>query len=590
MPTTRHILTLCTAVFLAPLSAFAQGSSSSSNSEIRQQTQQQPSSSSAARTRRAEAAGAAVTLETNEALFTVATGLNACGYDDDLANSNPVRIEIRADVEAAIQASPAAAKSRQALCNYMSEHQLNDFGRQVAQYVSLGLYLSPPPALAPTADQLDMPPDALQVVNVLPLLRTFAEDTALHSIWIKHRPEYEAITARVHDPLTRIILDANIYIRVPVSTYDGRTFQVLVEPMLAPSAPNARIYATDYDIVTSPDTAGNIRLEQVRHLYLHYAIEPLVYSSASSMQRLTPLLKPVQAAPLEFIYKSDIVALLTECLIKAIEARTMDTGFTPPAKPKTRNVRAEEVQYNAALGVYERQAEQVRRRQVDLDMRQGWVLTDYFYGQMAQREHDSASLKEEMGEMVYGMDVGREQHHDEQIAFLPEGSGEFVRRVRPQPTGMMLAEELMMKGDLDGARDLAQKALTDPKQDHAEAEFVVARVELMEGDPETSLAGLKDVLATSKNPRTLAWAHIYLGRLLDIKTPPERTEAIAEYKAATNVPGVQPDARAAAQAGLKTAFIVPKTTHTEEEPVDPTGKAEKDAYKPDEPDPPAKPH
>ena len=283
--TTHRLLALCSVMILAGAGASGQNtptssssSSSSGNGAIRQTPQ-----SSSARVRQAEAAGAAVTLETSEAMFDVATGLNACGYDDDLANSSPVRGEVRADVEAAVQASPLAAQSRDALCKYMQEHELNDRGRQIAQFVSLGLYLAPPPALTLDADQLDMPPDALQVVNILPLLRTFTEQAELHSIWMKHRPEYEAITNRVHDPLTRIILDANIYIRIPVSTYDGRRFQVLVEPMLAPNTPNARIYATDYDIVTSPDAKGDIRMEQVRHLYLHYAIEPLVYSSALSM-------------------------------------------------------------------------------------------------------------------------------------------------------------------------------------------------------------------------------------------------------------------------------------------------------------------
>jgi hypothetical protein len=35
----------------------------------------------------------------------------------------------------------------------------------------------------------------------------------------------------------------------------------------------------------------------------------------------------VREAPLEFRYRSDTVALTVECLIKAIEARTMDTGI-----------------------------------------------------------------------------------------------------------------------------------------------------------------------------------------------------------------------------------------------------------------------
>ena len=579
---------LCCLLATGSVAAGQDSSSSSSGANPGRQE-----SSSGPRARKAEAAGAAVTLETSEALFDLAAGLNACGYDDDLADSAPVRAEVRGDLKAAAAAYPQARAGQEKLCLYLREHALSDRGRELAQYVSLGLYLAPPPALTITVEQTDMPPDALNVVNVLPLLRTFAETSQLHAIWVKHRAEYEAITNRVHDPLTQMILNTNIYLRVPVSSYDGRRFLVLVEPMLAPSEPNARIYATDYDIVTSPNAQGAIRMEQVRHLYLHYDIEPLVYARAQSVTRMTPLLKQVQNAPLEFVYKSDIVALMTECLIKAVEVRTMDVGLGQPQKPTGSRARVDLARYDADESVYQRDAEAIRRKQVDLEMRQGWVLVDYFYGQMAAREHDSSGLREDMGEMVYGMDVGREQHHDQQIQFLPEGSGELVRRVRSAPTGMMLAEKMMMEGDLDGARALADKALKDPNQDHAEAEFVEARLALMEGDPITSMAGFEEVVHTSRNPHTLAWAHIYKGRLYDTKSPPERTHAVAEYKLALAVPGVQEEARTAAQHGVQVAFEVPRTVHQEEDPVDVTGKAEKEAYKPDaeetEPKKPAPP-
>ena len=102
----------------------------------------------------------------------------------------------------------------------------------------------------------------------------------------------------------------------------------------------------------------------------------------------------------------------------------------------------------------------------------------------------------------------------------------------------------------------------------------------MENDPKDSESGFQEVLAASKNPRTVAWSHIYLGRLYDTKVPAERARAVGQYKAALAVPGVGADARAAAEKGLKTAFEVPRVVHTEEEPVDPSGKAEKEAYKP----------
>ncbi len=522
-----------------------------------------------------------ITLESNESLFDVAVALNACGYDADLADSSPIRAEVRADVAAAVAGSAKAKTAQDAVCKYIQEHQLSDKGRDVAQYVSLGLYLGPPPALNPIADETEMPPDALGVVNILPLLKTFADAVSLHVIWQKHHAEYEAITDRLHKPVTDLVFGTNIYLKIPISSYEDHRLLILIEPMLAPNEPNARIYTSDYIVVTSPTAAGAVRMDQIRHTYLHYTIEPLVYAKAASMVRLQPLLKPVAEAPLEFVYKTDVVALVTECLIKAIEARRMDTGFSPPAKPTGPKDRQADAQYTDHLAVYDRDSEQVRRKQVDLDMRQGWVLTEYFYNELVQLEHQPEGLNEYMGQMVYGMDVGREQHHDQQIAFLPEGSSEYVRRAPRTPTGLMLAEKDMYEGKLDDADEIADKALADPKQDYAQALYLKARVILMQGDPETSMTDLQEVVKTAKDPHTEAWAHVYLGRLYDTKEPTERSAAVTEYKAALTIPGVPPDARAAANKGLATPFSVPKVTHEEEEPLDPSGKAEKQNYKPE---------
>ncbi len=531
-----------------------------------------------------EAGGAAITLETSESLFDLAAALNACGYDAGLANSLPVRAQVRADMDAALAESALARQSRDALCGYVREHELSNPGRALAQYISLALYLSPPPELKPIAEQTEMPPDALGVINVLPLLRDFADKLDLHSLWLKHRPEYTEIVDRVHDPMTRMILATNIYLKIPVSSYDGRRLLILIEPMLSPNTPNARIYASDYDIVTSPDLSGAIKLDQIRHLYLQYVLDPLVYARAQSITRLNPLLKPVQEAPIEFLFKSDVLALVTECMIKAIEARTLDAG-PAPVKPTGSRARVDLARYDEELTSYDRQAEVLRRKQVELDMRQGWVLTDYFYGQFAALEHNPEGLSESMGEMVYGMDVDRVRHQAEQIQFLPQSSTDFVIRVRPAPTGLMLAEKKLLEGDLDGAESLADRSLADPHQDHGDALFIKARVNLLQSDPKDALEEFEEVAHTAHNPHTLAWAHIYLGRLYDAKQPTERQHALTEYHAALSVPGLTPDAKAAAETGLKTPYAVPRIARQQEqeEPLDPTGKKEKESYKPDPP-------
>ncbi len=539
-----------------------------------------------------EATGSAVTLETSESLFDLATALNACGYDSDLEASAPIRKQVRDEITQALASGSAAARDhRDALCAYIRDHTLNDPGQNIAQYISLSLYLNPPPQLTPSAGETELPPDATQVVNILPLLRSFSEDVNLHALWITHRNDYEDLVKLVHDPMTKAILNTNIYLKMPVSSYDGRRFMVLLEPMLAPATTNARIYGNDYIVVVSPSGSplGQVHMDQIRHTYLHYMVEPLVYARASAMDRLLPLLKTVQDAPLDFNYKSDVAALITECLIKAIEAHTMDVGVPKPQRPTQIRQRADMIAYDANVAAWEKEAEVVRKKQVDLNMRQGYVLAGYFYDKLGQMERDGVSLREDIAEMVYGMDVDREVHAARQIAFLPEGSNDFVKRAPRQLKGMDLAEMKLMKGDTAGAEEMADDALKANPND-ARANYLAGRIELIHGDPNAAMEHLNKTLTLTKDPRTLAWTHIYLGRLYDIaRNPdnpdqehPERPKAIAEYKAALAVRDAQPDTRDAAEKGLKEPFLLPKRTQPNEddEPLDPRGKAEKEAYRP----------
>ncbi len=540
-----------------------------------------------------EAGGSAFTLETSEPLFTLAAALNACGYDAGLNESDPVRLKVREQMNQELAASAAARDARDAVCVFIRQHALTDTGREVAQYISLALYLTPAPELAPSVDILDLPPEAAPVVEILPLLRAFADAVHLHAIWIADRPEYEALIEGIHDPLTKVVLDTNIFLRLPVSTYDGRRFLVLLEPMLAPEETNARYNGADSVVVVSPraGTPDTVPMDLIRHAYLHFLIEPLIYTRTSSINRLLPLLKPVQKAPLEFIYKSDIVALVTECLIKAVEAQTMDVGIPLPVKPGSLRERVDQERYVAEMSAYDRQAEEVRRRRVDLDMRQGWVLVDYFYGALGQMQKEGTSIKDNMGQMVYGMDVERERGHDQKIDFLPTGSGGDVIRHTPRPlSGLDLAESKLMKGDLDGAGELADAALkANPA--NPQALYLLGRIDLMQGDPDGALDHLTQTVKLSHDPRTVAWAHIYLGRMYDIAQTPQRDKALAEYRAALANRDSQPDTKAAAERGIQQPFALPKRAATssdqqenaapaDEAPLDPTGKAEKEAYRP----------
>jgi len=380
---------------------------------------------------------------------------------------------------------------------------------------------------------------------------------------------------------------------------------VLLEPMLAPSETNARYNGIDSVVVVSPraDPLDAVPMDLIRHTYLHYTIEPLVYARATAMNRLNPLLKPELKAPVEFIYRINIGALLTECLIKAVEAHTMDVGFAKPVKPAGLRDRYEQGQFDAEMSAYDRKAEVVRRAKVDLDLRQGWAMTDYFYGELTRMEKEGTGLQEFIGQIIFGMDVDAERHREEKIVFLPEGSagdhtyGDALRRTPRPLAGLDLAERKLVQGDLDAASELADNALKTDSA-NAQAHFLLGRIDLIQGDADGALEHLSQTVQLSHDPRTIAWAHIYLGRMYDIERDPDnpdaikpqREKALAEYRAALANRDSQTDTKDAAERGIKQPFTLPKRTArssdeernppTDDPPLDPTGKAEKQAYKP----------
>ena len=70
-------------------------------------------------------------------------------------------------------------------------------------------------------------------------------------------------------------------------------------------------------------------MDQVHHAYLHYLIDPMVGRFAANLNTLDPVLDAVKLAPMDESFKSDPVLLVTECVIRAVEARTLDGGKAP---------------------------------------------------------------------------------------------------------------------------------------------------------------------------------------------------------------------------------------------------------------------
>ncbi len=465
-----------------------------------------------------------VALDSNETLFSVFTALNSCGYDSELDISSAVRSQVRQEVAKEVQSSEAARAAREPLCAFVSDHNPND----TSQYVSLALNLTAPP-FGPKVKEADLPPDANYVVGFIPLLQGFYDKAGLHAIWLRHKTEYDALIERYHDPLSKMLLSTDLYLKLPLSGYLGRQFTVYLEPMGAPGQINARNYGSDYFIVVSPSNGAGLKIDEIRHTYLHYVLDPLALKRANTMARLSVLLPLVQKAPLDENFKKDISLLMTESLIRAIEARRLGSGKASDAQ---------------------------RMQLVNDDMREGFILTRYFYDQLVEFEKTSVGLRDAYPDWLYYLNVDREKKRASEIQFASKAAPEVVRASKGgKPQLLVTAEKQLEAGDLQSAQKLAQQALDQKEGDPGRAFFILARAATMNRDMAGARNYFERTLQVAHEPSVVAWSHIYLGRIFDLQE--ERDAAVDHYRAALAVNDAAPEVKAAAQRGLQAPYEPP---------------------------------
>ena len=477
-----------------------------------------------------------VLLDNSETLFTVLAAVNACGYDQALDVSDPMRREVRGEVARAIAANADTAAVTGEMCKYYQEHQASDPSRELAQYVSLALYLDGPPNFAPKAKEAEMPPDAVRILGLGPMLSAFYEKAKVHEIWLRHHGQYQELIERYHEPLAKMMFNTDIYLKLPTAGYLGRQFVVLLDPMGAPGETNARIYGTDYYVVISPN-GSSLKMDQIRHTYLHFVLDPLAMKRPEAMKRLAPLLQSVQTAPMEKSFREDISLLVTESLIRAIEARTLGPG---------------------------RVAEERQQQVVEQAMAQGYVLTHYFYDALAKFEKEPVGFRDAFGDILNAIDVGGERKRAANIEFASQASAEVLFLPRRGPDQLLVtAEKRLSAGDPVSAQKLAQQALDEQREDPGRALFILAQVATMKSDMEGARDYFQRALGVAKEPKVVAWSHIYLGRIFDLQE--DREAAVGHYQAALDASGTLPEAKAAAEKGLKQPYEPPVTRQPQPE-------------------------
>jgi tetratricopeptide (TPR) repeat protein len=467
-----------------------------------------------------------VILDGNEQLFCVLAALNASGYDTGMTidTGNNTREVVREFL--AKKKIPVLGDIRRF---YLGHKIPDDPGADLGQYVSLALLLGPAPDFKTTVAKSDLPPDAKDVADLIPLLKTFYQQADLLDLWSRLQTRYQAEILRYDDPVRSSIQVSDAYLRFPSGAYLGRTYSIFLDLLGAPNQVQARIYGMNYFLVITP--SKQTKLREIRYQYLHFLLDPLAVKYAPELNQKADLRLAVRQAPmLAADFKEDFPLLLTECLIHAAELR-MDKQPKAEAEKSVQDLTAS-----------------------------GLLLTPYFYSALADYEQQDTSISVYYKSMIAGIDVQDETAKAAKIKFTPPP----VAAESKKPPARTEEESLLNGADnsvylahYDEAKTAYLEILEKINPKSERALYGLAAVYTYTRKPDLAEEYFKKALDTAHDLRIATWSHIYLGRIYDLKG--KRDDALAQYRAASVTATAYPEALRAVQAGLVEAYGSRKT-------------------------------
>jgi tetratricopeptide (TPR) repeat protein len=273
-------------------------------------------------------------------------------------------------------------------------------------------------------------------------------------------------------------------------------------------------------------------MQQIRHTYLHYLLDPLALKNGGAFKRLEPLLGRVQDAPMDDAFKNNISLLVTESLVRAIEEHLTKV-------PEAQLV-----------------------KDLDQDDKEGYILTHYFYDALDKFNRDAAGMRDAYTDLIGQIEVNKEMKRAAQIEFAREATPELLHQPGSQNRLLLNAERRLAAGDRETAQKLAQKALDGQEEDAGRALFILAEVATQNRDIDGARTYFERALQTAHEPDVIAWSHIYLGRIFDLKE--NRDAALDQYRAALDAAGVSlPKVASAARQGLEQPYEPPAAKRPE---------------------------
>jgi Tetratricopeptide repeat len=483
----------------------------------------------------------AVSVDTREQLFVVLCALDAAGYNSgmDTTNESPGRVQLRRRM-LALQ-GPAV----EALRKYYNEHALADSGATFSRFVSFALASGPPPKFDFELRRDELPPDALALEGFNEILANFYREENIEQLWQHYRPDYERSVEMARAPVSDLVFTVMNYLREIPRPSSPRYFSVYIE-LLAGGKSNFRNYGDHYELVLSPDP--DLPMDDVRHAFLHFLLDPMAIRYRVQAARLSPLLEIAAHAPLlPAEMHDDYPAFFDECLVRAVELRVRHLS---PA--------------NLAAAI-------------DQAETSGYVLVRSIYAGLSGFEKSEPAMAYYLPDLIKGIDLAAEQRRLGGVTFastapsgvsVAENSSPIASRpvAAPDPMQVDLAEGQRQISARNGAAAAAAfEHVLASHPDDVRATYGLAVASALMGKPEQARELFAKVIASAPaapsgtvahpDPSNLAWSHIYLGRMYDVEG--QRESAITEYRAALSVAGAPESARSAAQRGVQAGYQTP---------------------------------
>jgi len=448
--------------------------------------------------------------------------INAAGYDADAAspNNSPLRETVRKELAA--KQIPCLPE----LKDFYAGHRKKDATADLSQYISFALAAGSPPTFVAKGRLVDMPPDAAALDGFAPLLARFYKEANIEDLWNRSQPAFDQAIERYHEPVIDALLQVNGFLRNETSGASSLFFQIYIDLLGAPNQVQTRNYGRNYFVVVTP--SADPRIDDIRHAYLHYILDPYAIRHEEIVMRKRGLGDHAQrATALDPSFKSDFPLLVTESLIKAIEARL------------------------------DKQPDRVNQA-----MLEGYILTAYFAEKIPAYLKQEQSMRFYYPDMIAAIDLKREDDRLSQIDFVSQAPVRQAKVVAPppppEPQGaaktLADAEQFYKERKLEPARRLFMKVLEQASDRplHAQAYYGLARIATLEKNPEMAERLFEKTLELDPEPQVKAWTLVYLARLSDAAG--DRDQATRRYQEALAVEGASPAARHAAEQGVHQVF------------------------------------